>query len=383
MSEPIIIETTTTTHERLVLVPIADTTRERQAADPTAWRDATPADLARGGYVPVERAEKAEWSARVARMAMENERQDREGVRIRKDLGAQDAPCPCDTDPEQGMGMHSPPCPLHEAARALRRKTSWEDAAHTMDGELKAAITRAEKAERERDEAILLHEERRDEEARLRERLERERDEERERADAYGATNVSLHKRLGDLDNDAHSLRAELTTERSRADAIERANAELHAELARLTAPGEGEPTDRELASLGPGTPRIDIWRAGECAGAAHERARQQPAQDRATDGDLLALAADAYRLRSREDATLDDMRKLALAVAARGRQERCLVAQAVGMPGGSFTSATIYRHTPFGAAFGVRVNDRYAENKSAAEVPATLARLLGEVSRG
>ncbi len=41
-------------------------------------------------------------------------------------------------------------------------------------------------------------------------------------------------------------------------------------------------------------------------------------------------------------------------------------------------------RHTPFGAAFGVRVNDRYAENKSAAEVPATLARLAGlDVSRG
>lgn len=120
-------------------------------------RDATHDDLARGGYVPVERAEKAEWSARVARMAMENEHQDREGVRIRKDLGTQDAPCPCDTDPEQGMGMHSPPCPLHEAARALRRKTSWEDAAHTMDGELKAAITRAEKAERERDDAVAAH----------------------------------------------------------------------------------------------------------------------------------------------------------------------------------------------------------------------------------
>lgn len=355
MSEPIIIETPAPpTRERLVLVPPGTCTDYVDKPGlvrlvTTDARDATPADLARAGYEPVERAEKAEWSARVARMALANEHQDREGVRIRKDLGTQDAPCPCDTDPEQGMGMHSPPCPLHEAARALRRKTSWEDAAHTMDGELKAAITRAEKAERERDK------------------------EKRHAGDAADAL-------------------ARLMRERDT----------LRAELARLTAPapGEGEPTGGELRAI---VDRAGARRAGDAAlvavwraGVAHERARQLPdleeytaiedeqlAKDRATDEELAKVGREAWNRNIGDDDSITAaLRATTLAVAARVRKERCLVAQAVG------TNVDIRVCEDDGGGFMVGVHAPGCDEELTrcvppADVPTTLARLLGEVSRG
>ena len=346
MSEPIIIETPAPpTRERLVLVPPGTCTDYVDKPGlvrlvTTDARDATPDDLARGGYVPVERAEKAEWAARVARMALANERQDREGVRIRKDLGTQDAPCPCDTDPEQGMGMNSPPCPLHEAARALRRKTSWEDAAHTMDGELKAAITRAEKAERERDEAV---------------------------------------KESGGALRSAHAQ-----------------HEALRAELARLTAPApaDGEPSgadlralvDREGLRIGVDAALVAVWRAG----VAHERARHAApvsstpvTSDRATDEELAKVGREAWNRNIGDDDSITAaLRATTLAVAARVRKERCLVAQAVG------TNVDIRVYEDDGGGFMVGVHapgcdEELTRYVPPADVPATLARLLGEVSRG
>ena len=359
MSEPIIIETPAPpTRERLVLVPPGTCTDYVDKPGlvrlvTTDARDATPADLARAGYEPVERAEKAEWSARVARMALANEHQDREGVRIRKDLGTQDAPCPCDTDPEQGMGMHSPPCPLHEAARALRRKTSWEDAAHTMDGELKAAITRAEKAERERDEVRRLHSE----------------------AEAQVACRSELRAQLAAAEGRFRATEAERDT--------------LRAELARLTAPapGEGEPTgaelraivDREGLRIGVDAALVDIWRAG----VAHERARQQLAKDRATDEELAKVGREAWNRNIGDDDSITAaLRATTLAVAARVRKERCLVAQAVG------TNVDIRVCEDDGGGFMVGVHapgcdEELTRYVPPADVPTTLARLLGEVSRG
>ena len=268
MSEPIIIETP------------APPTRERLVLVPPGCplpilaRDATAADLERAGYVTGE-------------MLAEH-------VRIVWAAGQEAEPV--------GVAM-------------LRRLKD-----------------RAEKAERERDEARRLHSD----------------------AEAQVACR--------------NELRAQVAAAEGRFRAAEAERDTLRAELARLTAPGEGS-----------------CWACREELGVAHERARQQPEKDRATDEELVDLYRKVYETHGGRTISVshDDCRRAGVrAVAARVRQERCLVAQAVGMPGGSFTSATIYRHTPFGAAFGVRVNDRYAENKSAAEVPTTLARLLGEVGK-
>lgn len=380
MSEPIIIKTPAPpTRERLVLVPEGVPPRDGRPA----YRDATPDDLERGGYVPVERAEKAEWSARVARMALANEHQDREGVRIRKDLGTQDAPCPCDTDPEQGMGMHSPPCPLHEAARALRRKTSWEDAAHTMDGELKAAITRAEKAERERDEAR------------------------RVALDVVGSVGdegiVDTVRRLAAR---AMVLARTLEEREKALAALARANLEsekqrntLRAELARLTLVDEEEPTDAALRdAFAEGERKRDARHVASPLrivyrlGVAHERARHAApvsstpvTSDRATDEELVDLYRKIYETHGglTVDVSHGDCRRAAVAaVAARVRQERCLVAHAVA------ANVDIRVCEDDGGGFMVGVHapgcdEELARCVPAADVPATLARLLGEVSRG
>ena len=408
MSEPIIIKTPAPpTRERLVLVPEGVPPRDGRPA----YRDATPDDLERGGYVPVERAEKAEWSARVARMALANEHQDREGVRIRKDLGTQDAPCPCDTDPEQGMGMHSPPCPLHEAARALRRKTSWEDAAHTMDGELKAAITRAEKAERELEVAMR---ERNDAiEASsvalsAKSKAERERDEARRVAlDVVGSVGdegiVDTVRRLAAR---AMVLARTLEEREKALAALARANLEsekqrntLRAELARLTLVDEEEPTDAALRdAFAEGERKRDARHVASPLrivyrlGVAHERARHAApvsstpvTSDRATDEELVDLYRKIYETHGglTVDVSHDDCRRAAVAaVAARVRQERCLVAHAVA------ANVDIRVCEDDGGGFMVGVHapgcdEELARCVPAADVPATLARLLGEVSRG
>ena len=285
MSSPIIIKTSQPdTEERLVLVPPGACTDYedkpgRVRLVTTDARDATPADLGRGGFVLEKQP------SQVAYLDMWNQRD--------------------------------------------------------------AAITRAEKAERERDE-----------------------------------------------------LRAQVAAAEGRFRAAEAERYALLAEVARLTAPGEGseggpwraygEPTDQELVdafehaySNAPSvrthaTAIRTIYRLG----VAHERARQQPAQDRATDEELAKIAYETSRVDGAkwEAVTFDSTRrqylKIARAVAARVRQERCLVAQAVGM------GVPIHASKERDGRWFVEAKN-HSSVVQPADVPATLARLLGEVSRG
>ena len=161
-----------------------------------------------------------------------------------------------------------------------------------------------------------------------------------------------------------------------------------------------GEPTDQELVdafehaySNAPSvrthaTAIRTIYRLG----VAHERARQQPEKDRATDEELVDLYRKIYETHGglTIDVSHGDCRRAAVrAVAAHVRQERCLVAQAVAAGadvrieetprnyGASFDGWTVSISTRGGP--GVTFD---ATHVPAAEVPATLARLLGEVSR-
>jgi hypothetical protein len=155
------------------------------------------------------------------------------------------------------------------------------------------------------------------------------------------------------------------------------------AEFARLTAPAEGEPTDEALRDAFEVAYRdaasechANAIRAIYRLGVAHERARQQPAQDRATDEELMALASNAHRERIGESVSLGDLRDLVRRVAAHVRQERCLVARAVD----AHMSTHVYRRGP--DDWAVALGPRFVECEPA-DVPATLARLLGEVERG
>lgn len=166
---------------------------------------------------------------------------------------------------------------------------------------------------------------------------------------------------LAHLENAVLNLRAELAVEKARADQADREldgacspdcqaridyveadNAKLRVELARLTAPGEGEPTDNELRAVWDPEPTITAARRALFrAGVAHERAKD--------------------------------------------RAERCLTAQAVGM--GADVRIT---RSARAVAWDIDVTRRpvapgarYVHEVKAADVPATLARLLGEVSRG
>ncbi len=104
--------------------------------------------------------------------------------------------------------------------------------------------------------------------------------------------------------------------------------------------------------------------------------------EGRASDGDLQVMAENGYRLRSREEASFDDMCKLALAVAARVRRERpaCLVERLVAggydfeveeEGGGYWTVVTRTGEGP--GPYRTTATD-----VPAADVPATLARLAG-----
>ena len=161
-----------------------------------------------------------------------------------------------------------------------------------------------------------------------------------------------------------------------------------------------GEPTDQELVdafehaySNAPSvrthaTAIRTIYRLG----VAHERARQQPAKDRATDEELAEVYRKVYETHGglTIDVSHDDCRRAGVrAVAARVRQERCLVAEAVGMGTGVTISRTSERVPSTTGMWDVYVTRRpdvpgehYAYGVPTAGVPATLARLLGEVSR-
>lgn len=164
--------------------------------------------------------------------------------------------------------------------------------------------------------------------------------------------------------------------ERERDDLLARINdAEeaartLRAELARLAAPGEGA-----------------CWACREDLGVDHERARQQPAKDRATDEELAQVYRKIYETHGGGTISVshDDCRRAGVrAVAARVRQERCLVAQAVA------ADCDVHVTEQISGGWLVRVvaqTSSTAAGVSAtvprADAPSTLARLLGEVSRG
>ena len=120
------------------------------------------------------------------------------------------------------------------------------------------------------------------------------------------------------------------------------------------------------------------------------QRARHaQPAKDRATDEELGRVFGEAYTVEESPDHGVA-LRTAYLAVAAHVRQERCLVAEAVGMGTGvtiSRTSKRVPGTTGMWNVYATRRPDvpgeHYAYDVPASDVPATLARLLGEVSRG
>ena len=327
MTTPIIIETTTTTRERLVLVPV-DACSEVREGDPRAKlgakvgltvlgtyaRDATAADLERAGWV-------REMVEPTGPGTLAHLRADLRDMTARAEKA------------EATLAMHGRPTYVE-------------------------AVERAEKAERERDEALLR----------------------------------------------AHTGVVHYEILRQSGEEAARQRDEARAELAHLTAPGEGsEPTDEEL-----GQAYIEAWnkaasddeasnpvarRALFRAGVAHERARQQPAKDRATDEELAQVYRKIYETHGGGTISVshDDCRRAGVrAVAARVRQERCLVTQAVAMRAGvtiSRTSERVPGTTGMWDVYATRRPDvpgeHYAYGVPTADVPATLARLLGEVSRG
>lgn len=291
----IIIETTT--RERLVLVP------EKQIVCTTHTRDATPEDLARGGFV-------------------------------------------------------------------LREQAAPGTLAH-LRADLRDMTARAERAERERDAQIARAD---DAEASLARVL-----------GARWAAEAERDTLLAELaDAKAECQGAMLSAYAQYAETV-RERDTARAEFARLTAPAEGEPTDEALRDAFEVAYRdapsecchANAIRAIYRLGVAHERARQQPAQDRATDEELERVYSAAYaRAWESEVSTPDRGERAGLrAVAAHVRQERCLVARAVD----AHMSTHVYRRGP--DDWAVALGPRFVECEPA-DVPATLARLLGEVAK-
>ena len=417
MTTPIIIETPVPpTRERLVLVPLHSVSRE--ANDPSTEpftvhtndaRDATPADLERAGYVMREPGDYySQWAAERdrARKAESDLAEVRELQR---------------SDERDGNVGFSLTCWVESILEQL-------NVARINRTELGKA---AGQYARERDEQ-------RDRAARA----------ERELADLRPAPRGMTVREAARARHalggpDAQMLEGALAmTERERDEAKEFARVleverdTLRAELARLTAPGEGsegEPTDEELERA---ERAAEVFRAG----VAHERARQQPAKDRATDEELAKIVYESSRSDGAkwEAVTFDSTRRqylqMALAVAARVRQERCdgaglrrlggkpgesveafvtrllsgggfvqwgdgkrevgcLVAQAVGMGvsleiGPHSKGVDIHVSRPRkdadgGEFFEGELVEAGRDDVPPSEASATLARLLGEVSRG
>ena len=324
----IIIETPAPpTRERLVLVPLDTVSREAGAELLTIRtanaRDATPDDLARAGYV------------------LRGGREDLDCVI--SDLTAQvrEAEARAEKAEAHIKGLH--------------------DAEHDTRGILDAVL-----GEPTADAATRLHNDWVDTRERA-EKVERERDEARaELADAKNECAGAMRS--------AHAQYAETVRQRDT----------LRGELARLKAPVEGEPTDEEILDAGQhagaGVTEAWLYRAG----VARERARQARTEPRATDEELFAIA-DAVYEEAHGGEILNGLHEIARRVAAHVRAERCLVTRAVGME----ADVSLDRH-PRGLgerAYTLRVQcptrpSAIAADVPASEVPARVARLLGEVSK-
>ncbi len=397
MSEPIIIEIPSPTcRARFVLVHVG------QCSGATCGipRDATPDDLARGGYVPsvgylprreVETAvsDAMDLQRRLDRMTEVAEQNRERFETAETELSA-------DTIRADAW-----------KAKAIKAEADLgvAESANEEAGELLAAETaRAENAEGlliQRETELRLAREDGDERARdLRQAYER----------AVAAAEKAERERDEALLR-AHTGVVHYEILRQSGEEAARQRDEARAELARLTAPGEGseggpwraygEPTDQELVDAFEhayrNAPSVrthatairTIYRLG----VAHERARQQPEKGRAKDEELVDLYRKVYETHGGGtiDVSHDDCRRAAvLAVAAHVRKERCLVAQAVGMGAGvtaSRTSERVPGTTGIWDVYATRRPDvpgeHYAYGVPTADVAATLARLLGEVSRG
>ncbi len=336
MTTPIIIETTTTTRERLVLVPV-DACSEVREGDPRAKlgakvgltvlgtyaRDATAADLERAGWV-------REMVEPTGPGTLAHLRADLRDMTARAEKA------------EATLAMHGRPTYVE-------------------------AVERAEKAERERDD-LLARINQAEHEARCR-----------------GAEAKELVRVLEVERDEAKRLHSEAEAQVACRSELRAQVASLRAELARLTAPGEGEPTvswfyDTYCA-------RFESTQQEDCAdayrlGVAHERARHVE-KDRATDEELGRVFGEAYTVEESPDHGVA-LRTAYLAVAAHVRQERCLIAQAVA------ADCDVHVTEQISGGWCVRVvaqTSSTAAGVSAtvprADAPSTLARLLGEVARG
>lgn len=434
MTTPIIIETTTTTRERLVLVPGGTCTDYedkpgRVRLVTTDGRDATPADLERAGWVLREVPSAAAQPAPGTLAHLRNDLRD--AVNERDDLRHHyDAAGPehnllalldsYESDADTARAEASAAYAMVVAAIGSVGAETIEAAVARLVADRGALVARAEKAEAARDA--------------LRDQIAAagceaahagERTYECDVARPCGLCRLRTRAEKAERERDEALLRAHTGVVhyeilRQSGEEAARQRDEARAELARLTAPGEGsegEPTDNDLRDVwGPESTMANARRAIYRLGVAHERARQ-PEKGRAT-----ALRAELERLtapgeptdaelrasRTRPRCTsrgtrshaapstapsgaparspapptsLDDMRKVALAVAARVRKERCLVAQAVA------ANVDIRVAEDDGGGFMVGVHapgcdEELARCVPAADVPATLARLLGEVSR-
>ena len=339
------------TRERLVLVPEGAPPRDGRPA----YRDATPADLERGGWVRRERLR--------------------------------------ERDAEMG-----------EACRVLGPVDPAEDLvpmARRVGRERDEAIARAEKAERElraelarltapaegscwacREELGVAHERARH--ARNTDAVYRERD-------ILAALAAKLAQRLGYRAWTAeHDLKADPTWEPEWKDIVlfhlPTGQCSWHLKA--------GEKAECGLDSL---PVAVETWdghtteekyaRILAFLSSPDERARQQPEKDRATDEELAEVYRKVYETHGGRtiDVSHDDCRRAAVgAVAARVRQERCLVTQAVA------ADCDIHVTEQISGMWCVRVvaqTSSTAAGVSAtvprADAPSTLARLLGEVSRG
>ena len=249
------------------------------------------------------------------------------------------------------------PGTLQHLRADLRDAVKERDEAESH-AEMRARIltVRAEKAERERDD-LLARINQAEHEARCR-----------------GAEAKELVRVLEVERDEAKRLHSEAEAQVACRSELRAQVASLRAELARLTAPAEGS-----------------CWACREELGVAHERARQQPEKDRATDEELVEVYRKVYETHGglTIDVSHDDCRRAAVgAVAARVRQERCLVAQAAGMGCGVILSRTSERVPGTTGMWDVYVTRRpdvpgehYAYGVPVADVPATLARLLDELA--